>query len=191
MMHPEPARIMPIDMPDLMVAALLGRCKTMHRVLQTSALSRAKPGDLLWVRETIRISDLNVFPGRLDFSYPSDGLNRWVPWPKRKAKPLPGIRAPSFMPRELSRLTLRVIHVHGETLQEIEERECYDEGVGSLPHLEASAGFAIRAFSAFWDETHDVGARWADNPEVCAIRFAVIRQRIDALVPGLGHGGVR
>jgi hypothetical protein len=191
-MHAEPTRILPISFSGPMVLALQDRCKTVTRRLSSSPLARLQPGDLLWVREAIRISGIKVTPGRLVFSYEADGREREVPWPKRLAKPLPGPRIPRFMPREISRLTLRVVHVHTELLHQIEDRECYDEGIGATQHLEAAGGDPRRAFSVLWDELHDKpGERWADNPEVVAIRFACMRQGVDALIPGLGHGGVR
>lgn len=192
MMHAEPSSILPIAFSGPMVLALQDRCKTVTRRLASSPLARLQPGDLLWVREAIRISGINVTPGRLAFSYEADGREREVSWPKRLAKPLPGPRIPRFMPREISRLTLRVIHVHTERLQQIGDRECYDEGIGATQHLEAAGGDPQRAFSVLWDELHDKpGERWEDNPEVVAIRFACLRQGVDTLIPGLGHGGVR
>ena len=191
MMHPEPSRVLPIMFSGPMVLALQDRCKTTTRRLASSPLARLRLGDLLWVREAIHISGAKVTPGRLVFSYGADALEREVPWPKRLAKPLPGPRIPRFMPQELSRLTLRVVQVHEERLQHIEDRQCYDEYVGATQHLEAAGGDPRRAFSFLWDEQHDKpGERWADNPEVVAIRFACVRQGIDALIPGLGHGGV-
>jgi len=190
--RPEPSRILPVSFSGPMVLALQDRCKTVTRRLASSPLARLRPGDLLWVREAIRISAINVTPGRLIFSYDADGLESEVPWPKRLSKPLPGRRIARFMPREISRLTLRVIHVHLQRLQEIEDRDCYDEGIGATQHIEASCGDPRRAFAALWDELHDKpGERWVDNPEVVAIRFACARAAVDSLIPGLGHGGVR
>lgn len=192
MMHAEPSRILPISFSKPMIIALQDRCKTVTRRVASSPLARLRPGDLLWVRESIRISGINVTPGRLVFSYEADQLEQEVPWPRRLAKPLPGPRPPRFMPREISRLTLRVIHVHTEKLQQIEDRECYDEGIGATPHLEAAGGSPRDAFSVLWDELHEKpGERWSENPEVVAIRFACIRRGVDTLIPGLGHGGVR
>jgi len=192
MMHAEPARVLPIIFSGPMVLALQNRCKTVTRRLASSHLSRIRPGDLLWVREAISISGVNVWPNRLAFFYEADKLAGEVPWPKRIAKPAPGTRIPRFMPRELSRLTLRVIHVHPERLQEMQERDCYDEGIGATPHLEATGGDPRLAFAALWDHLHDKpGERWAENPEVAVIRFACMQRGVDAIIPGLGHGGVR
>jgi len=192
MMHPEPPRILLIMFSEPMILALQDRCMTTTRRLASPPLTGLRPGDLLWVCEAIRISETKVTPGQLVFSYEADALERSVPWPKRLAKPLPGPRIPRFMPRELSRLTLRVIQVHGERLQQIDDRQCHDEGVGATQHVEAAGGNPRRAFSFLWDELHDKpGERWADNPEVVTIRFACMLQGVDALIPGLGHGGVR
>lgn len=192
MMHAEPSRILPISFSAAMILALQGRCKTVTRRLATSPLARLRGGDLLWVREAIRIREVQLTPGKLWFSYEADGETRDMPWPKRLAKPAPGLRNPRFMPRELSRLTLRVIHVHTEMLQEIDGSALYDEGIGATDYLESAGGDARRAFADLWDGLHDKsGERWADNPEVAAIRFACVRRGVDALIPGLGHGGVR
>jgi len=192
MMHAEPARVLPISFSGPMVLALQNHCKTVTRRLASSPLSRLRQGDLLWVREAISISGINVTPNRLAFCYEADKQDCESPWPPRLAKPAPGARIPRFMPRELSRLTLRVIHVHQERLQDMQERNCYDEGIGALPQLDAAGGDPLRAFAALWDHLHDKpGERWAENPEVAVIRFACMQRGVDAMIPGLGHGGVR
>lgn len=192
MMHAEPSRVRPVAMSDLMVRALQANCKTVTRRLSTSPLAHVRPGDLLWVREAIIIEGVNCTPGRLYVRFEADGFQMDVPWPRRMAKPLPGVRGPRAMPLELSRMTLRVIHVHEERLHAIQERDCYDEGIGATGLLDAADGDPVAAFARFWDGQHTKdGTRWADNPEVVAIRFACMHRGVKALLPGLGHGGVR
>jgi hypothetical protein len=185
MMHAEPSRVLPIVFSGEMVRALLAGRKVVTRRLATSPLARLGVGDLLWVREAVEIVKRSGGPDALLVCrYMADGAERRVA-SRRQAAPR-NLYSPRFMPRELSRLTLRVLSVDEARLQWVGEGDAVDEGI------EAPPGEARAAFAALWDHLRDrPGERWADNPEVCVIRFAVLRRPVDALLPGLGHGGVR
>ena len=185
MMHADPSRVMPIVFSGEMVRALLAGRKQVTRRLATSPLARLGVGDLLWVREAVEIVNRSGGPEPLLVCrYLADGAERRV-LSRRQAAPR-DLYSPRFMPRELSRLTLRVLSVDEARLQWVGEGDAVDEGV------EAQPGDARGAFAALWNRLHDrPGERWADNPEVCVIRFAVWRRPVDVLLPGLGRGGVR
>ncbi len=79
-----------------------------------------KPGDRLWVKEAITLSPV------LDngSNYVADGRStKATSWPWKRDT-LPGI----FLPRKLSRITLEVVAVRVERLQEISEEDARAEG---------------------------------------------------------------
>lgn len=185
MMQAEPSRVMPIVFSGEMVRALLAGRKVVTRRLATSPLARLGVGDLLWVREAVEIVNRSGGPDApLVCRYMADDAQRRVA--SRRQAPPRNRYSPRFMPREFTRLTLRVLSVEDGRVQWVGEGDAVDEGI------EAPLGKAREAFTVLWDRLHDRdGERWADNPEVCVIRFAVFRRPVDALIPGLGHGGVR
>lgn len=128
-----------------------------------------KPGDRLWVRETIlRIGD------RSDpicaSIYAADGsmtpADAW-PW---KADRLPSIHCP----RGLSRITLEVISVRVERLQAISNEDAKAEGVREYDGDEP--GDYRGGFRDLWQSINGKrpGCSWDDNPWVWAIEFKVV-----------------
>jgi hypothetical protein len=193
MMYSEPARVFPLGLSLPMVQALdMGAKRTVRR-LSSSILGRVRSGDLLWVREPIRISEVQTVRDRLYFSYLADpGVQHSIRWVPRIAKPAVGDRPARTMPRELSRFTLRVTVARIERLRSLDASDVASEGLVASGAVDASGGRPVRAYAAMWDEHHLSPAdQWAANPEVVVISFALLRQGIDTLVPGLGHGGVR
>ena len=80
-------------------------------------LSRYVPGNLLWVKEAhgVCVMCRTVSYRASDRRCEHDGIGRW--------------RSPRFMPRELSRITIRVTDVRIERLQEISDADCFAEGI--------------------------------------------------------------
>jgi hypothetical protein len=105
------------------------------------------PGDRLWVRETFSDSE-PVF-------YRADGIAndsdvRWKP--------------SIFMPRELSRLTLEIVAVRVERVQEITDDDARAEGV--------DIGLARWGFVQLWDSINAArGHCWENNPWVWVVEF--------------------
>ncbi len=160
-----------------------------------------KPGDRLWVRETIAKGPPQM-DGRDSATYVADGksttLDTWT-W---KRDILPSI----FMPYGLSRITLEVVSVRVERVQEITPPECEMEGIiGSThaspvrgqPYDEYRNGDGLvyteprMAFKALWDSInakrfeHIADERgkktkrllnygWDKNPWVWVIEFKTI-----------------
>lgn len=139
-----------------------------------------EPNDLLWVRENWShggagvwtISDARLVGGRA--IYAADGGNG--PW-------WPSIH----MPREFSRITLKVTAVKVERLQDILHADAVAEGVEgsgtSWKNYDPGEPFmnAVASFITLWNSIngHD---SWLDNPFVVAISFEVIKKNIGAVL---------
>lgn len=147
-----------------------------------------KPGDRLWVRETWGVVDeygstkLPMFEytnGRgelyktVRLYHRADGERTDTLW-----------RPSIHMPRWASRLTLEIVSVRVERLQEISEADCIAEGIIKLP----ATGRAVlshgaqyfgdcwntcrEAYRALWDSINAKrGFGWDTNPWVWAIEF--------------------
>lgn len=132
-----------------------------------------RPGDRLWVRESYaRFTDPVL--------YLADGRN-----------PVIKYRSGRFMPREASRITLEVVNVRVERLQDISETDAQAEGARFVdlgldkwgnprpgwsmedPHpnnSDACLGSARFAFGNLWNKINGAGA-WDKNPWVWVIEF--------------------
>jgi hypothetical protein len=148
------------------------------------------PGDRLWVRETWaafkaddRPNDLCVAyrascgsAGEFDYAM-ADGsilgakIERWTP--------------SIHMPRWASRITLEVVSVRVERLQEITEEDARAEGVrpsdaavvfqndaSGRPHQRSDMGMThLGAFAILWDKINGKRAPWVSNPWVWRVEF--------------------
>lgn len=143
-----------------------------------------QPGDHLWVRETWGKC---VFPetetslARIKILYRADGETQYDI----------GCWKPSIhMPRWVSRITLEIVDVRVERLQQITEKDAEAEGIkGYTDNLgsrhsnptmiypafpEKDGGFltATQAFEALWDSINSKrGFGWEVNPWVWVIEF--------------------
>lgn len=121
----------------------------------------AKPGDRLWVKEAWRTPPEfdhlkpSLLAMDIPIEYRADGE------PKNGGK----WRTPLFMPRWASRITVEIVAVRMERLQEISEADARAEGMDSESPVEA--------YSTLWESLHGMDA-WAKNPWVWRIEFAVI-----------------
>jgi hypothetical protein len=133
-----------------------------------------QPGDRLWVRETWAIKDCGnrvkitagEFTMRHRLQYPATDkaphADYW--WNKR-----PSIN----MPRWASRITLEVLSVRVEMVQEISEEDAKAEGIIAIrpdiwPRPERAH---IEAFSQTWDEIYGKTFPWSSNPWVWVVEF--------------------
>jgi hypothetical protein len=143
------------------------------------------PGDLLWVKET----HARVHPGMLqsldpdpdsplwETVYRADTHGGYVESLLRCTKWRPSI----FMPRRFSRITLEIVSVRVERLQDISAQDCIAEGI-QIPRCgcevcatqseicTADAGELIMAYKALWESIHGPGS-WDLNPYVWVIEF--------------------
>jgi len=148
-------------------------------------------GDRLWVRETWKIIGLDHTPNnyRLEIQYKSDSKRRWFCVGKREfdkysINPTSAWGAddkwrPSiFMPRWASRITLEIINIRVERVQDISEEDAMTEGAtpilvdpdgGSCPHIEG--------YIKLWDSINAKrGYGWDTNPYVWVIEFKRVEQ---------------
>ena len=127
-----------------------------------------KPGDRLWVKETF-LPTAHTTYFRADFD-PMDAAGHGA---------LYGGWKPSiFMPRRLSRITLEVVDVRVERLQDISEEDA--EAEGAYPEFEIDlASFVRRApvnsthylgFKHVWRDINGMES-WDANPWVWVVEF--------------------
>jgi len=147
--------------------------------------SRVKPGDLLWVKETHFVEITGDFP------YAGEGLrlSQWTP--ELIKETIVHYRAttelnnpddwrwrPSiFMPRWASRITLKVVSVHAERLQDITEEGAIAEGVrgpAETPLCIDDCRTAFGRYRELWEEINGEGS-WDSNPWAWVIKFEVVK----------------
>jgi hypothetical protein len=118
-----------------------------------------KVGDRLWVRETFRPSEdplSNSIFYRADEEY-----HKGAGWK-------PSIH----MPRWASRLTLEIIDIRVERVQDISHRDALAEGVSY--DVSKEGGAPVPRFHALWDSINaSRGYSWDSNPWVWVIEFKV------------------
>ena len=138
-------------------------------------------GDRLWVRETFRgaagYDDLSPAGfGNKPVWHEADGEpgeNWW--FLSKRAQPA------IHMPRIYSRITLTVIDVRVQRLQEISEEDAEAEGVAPKLFGAEHGGEYRRAYITLWNTLNGArpGCSWSANPWVCAVTFTVQRGNID------------
>ena len=137
-------------------------CARCGAVLDTQNLRR---GDLLWVRETWAPS----------FAWDDAAGGKGYVYRATNDGPDPARWRPSiFMPRAASRLTLEVVEIRVQRLQEISEEDARAEGMNALPPSMTTVQDAGRKwFAALWDSINSKrpGCAWADNPWVWCVSF--------------------
>lgn len=149
------------------------------------------PGDLLWVRETFSKDYLLAGQGLdgrpTEYIYRVDG-EHYVKW-------TPSIH----MPREASRITLKVEHVWVERIQDMNKLACIHEGIakengrwmdyrkGVLK--QACLSDPVDSFRTLWDSIYGKPMvkngpvyPWKDNPYVWCAKFSVIMKNVDEVL---------
>ena len=148
----------PILFSAPMVMAILAGTKTQTRRVIKPQPSVAQncpygtPGDHLWVKETF-------WTGGDAVNYRADGempeymrdVSRWKP--------------SIFMPRKLSRITLEILDVRVERVQDISEEDAKDEG-GLY-----GAGSYRDGFAVLWDSINGKKHPWESNPWCWVLTF--------------------
>lgn len=159
-----------------------GRLEALEEQWNLSRWPKAKPGDRLWVRESISAAS-NDQGGRW-FSYAADGKEVWpiTEW-TRDRNAVPSIH----MPRWASRLTLVITANRIERLQDISEADAIAEGWpyplenlpkrgGMMPASETRPNFW---YSGLWTAINGPGS-WSQNPWVSVLSFEVQKRNIDS-----------
>ena len=186
-------KVIPILFSGPMVRALLDGHKTQtRRIVKYSPpeieYCKYQPRDLLWVRETfINFQDSQEIEDRLykadcDEKTINDLKGHW--------------HSSMFMPRWASRITLEVIGVRAERLQDISEEDAEAEGI-EIMHIEGfgrsyknyltngrfSMGVAPAyargaSYETLWESINGAGS-WDLNPWVWVIEFKMHQINID------------
>lgn len=125
-----------------------------------------QPGDRLWVRETFMQDQYdNVF---YKADYPELELHK--PECEREWKPS------IHMPRWASRITLEVVDVRVERVQDITEEDAKAEGVTPDIIDDRCPPSHLNAFVNRWTEIHGIGDKgFSANPWCWGISFKVLR----------------
>ena len=132
-----------------------------------------RPGDTLWVRETwashkymddTKPSEFTAGAQMLPVWYRADGVQS-----DERGKWRPSI----FMPRWASRITLRVVDVRVEQVQDISEEDAVAEGVTkNLPDGWICAESHRMIFKRLWNSINGTrGYAWYTNPWVWVVEF--------------------
>lgn len=126
-----------------------------------------KPGDRLWVRETFRYDGFALSYRAVDGFF-LDGREKWRP--------------SIHMPRWASRLTLEVVSVRVERVQDITDADSRDEGVvcsdcaSASPRLEHCCCRLL--YRVLWSQIYDAnGYGWDANPWVWVVEFRVAERK--------------
>lgn len=138
------------------------------------------PGDHLWVRETWR-PKTHAFPTGHQYEYRATA--------ETDLTPTDGTWKPSiFMPRDASRITLEVIDIRVERLQDISPQDAVDEGISYWRmnggtncyyddyESDLRPGFLndpVASFRSLWKHING-SASWEANPWVWVVNFKKI-----------------
>ena len=144
----------PVMFSAPMVRAIIKNKKTMTR-RTSDRWGKLRPGDLLWVKES--------FCGigqHWHYAATSFLTAKW--------------KAPLYMPRAASRITLEVTGLRAERLQDISNDDAIAEGVSTSEDLPAWV-----FFKDLWQSINGSakGKTWYDNPWVWVISFRVVEVR--------------
>jgi hypothetical protein len=135
-----------------------------------------QPGDRLWVRETHVFERYEDEPYWLYLHYRATDRTPDLDYeddedgdPKCKWRPS------IFMPRWASRITLEIVSIRAERVQEISEEDANLEGVDFIPSAPAATNHRT-SFAGLWDSINAKrGFGWDVNPWVWVIEFKRVR----------------
>ena len=132
-----------------------------------------KPGDRLWVRETWQAQNLDgqwwhevkrEDRSVMNWAWTNPVQRAYLPMPPRW---LPAIH----MPRMACRITLEVLSVRVERVQDISADDALHEGT-TMAHVNGSPIGWVRSYKLLWDSINfSRGYGWDANPWVWVIEF--------------------
>jgi hypothetical protein len=177
----------PMIFKEEMVKALRDGRKSVTRLIAKDNIPPCEVGDSIWVRETFAINDNN------ETIYAAD-LELFDKIYLKKA-------SSSVMPKELSRMSLKVKSVKKEKLQEITEEQALMEGIEKIISKQDIHQFyhvyfplgqknglrccssAIDSFKTLWEIFNTT---WKENPDVWVIEFDVLNSNVEKfLIEGI------
>lgn len=131
-----------------------------------------QPGDRLWVKEAIGCFDGEI-PDSYEGRYAADGKVVFHGWQWKRAY-LPGM----FIPRWAARITLEIVGVRVERLQDIGMDDPHKEGIDRWENYEGGKHISVEQargrFHALWDSINGKTYPWESNPWVWVIEFTKI-----------------
>ena len=155
-----------------MVKAVLSSKPTIH--FDYMPKCRWQVGDRLWVRETVFFE---TFHQQSDEELKRDGFNPNIGvWVYRADNhEYPTITAnwtsPMFMPREASRITLKITDIRVERVQDISAKDAIAEGIPA-PYVARDEFEPISMYQKQWNKLNAKrGYPWESNPWVWCIGF--------------------
>lgn len=181
MMIARDPKSIPMIFNQEMVRAILDGRKTVTRRHCRTAPAGSRNvdyqvGDLIYVRETFRLFDASVECGCSESpcgcpltgapiykASHDDGESKWTP--------------SIHMPRNKSRLTLRITKAYTENVGDITDEAAQKEGC--LPNYSATQTKPKVWFKTLWN---DIYGDWDASPLVWCLEFEVINKNVDALV---------
>lgn len=136
------------------------------------------PGDRMWVREALAVVSQNLYYSADRHSVRGHVAMDTIIFKRPTDRTVPSI----YMPRWASRLTLEVVSVRVERLQEISDADCISEGMMDHEGHYFSADEAtlltdkgrsmVRGgYRILWDSINAKRAPWESNPWVWRIEF--------------------
>jgi hypothetical protein len=135
-----------------------GACAPFQHDWFESPCPYGQPGDRLWVRETFTAFDVGFVTYRADFnSDPAEDRAHGIVW-------TPSIH----MPRWASRITLEIVSVRVERLQDISRGDAMAEGC-PFPNM-ANGDDPRQWYAGLWEQINGPGS-WEANPWVWVVEF--------------------
>lgn len=140
------------------------------------------PGDRLWIRETFCTVDDREHGGNLWYDYratPRYSASHPAGWDNEPDHPDALKWTPSIhMPRAASRITLEIIGVRVERLNDISEIDAIAEGTpgghGAIPRYTYAAATPVEQYRWLWESINGAGS-WNVNPWVWCIDFKRVK----------------
>lgn len=144
------------------IAEMNERLETRQRHPSHQFCPHGQLGDRLWVRETWRMDAVGAAS---EYRATTSALMEYIaPW-----------RSPIHMPRRASRITLEIVRVRVERVQDITEEDAKAEGVKigeDRSHSFAEHGLPYRPHrDAFPDLWQSIYGNWDFNPWVWVVEF--------------------
>ena len=135
-----------------------------------------QPGDRLWVRETIKAnpSDIYYAADEKTIEYDNDSQPEFFDSygsDQKEEVTIPSIH----IPRWASRITLEIVNIRVERLNEISEEDAKAEGVSyTKDEFEKHRWCFKDEFEKLWESIHGPGS-WKKNPWVWVIGFRRVK----------------
>jgi len=175
---------------------LTGDCPHVHRddcARSVSEHSPYKVGQRLWVREEWAKVPMTAYwhdstiPHRELTNSDARGDGWWAVYKASWERVSPGWKSSRFMPRWASRITLEVVSIRAERVQDINGADAFAEGVPCSAWSEMDwddDGYptsyvkrdqqAIEEYEELWDRINGKTYPWSSNPWVWVIEFKVV-----------------